>query len=117
MQGLHLSPVQATAVEITLIADERLKAKDFFERFKMAVVSADPQMWLPRMFPEWVKAPEESTVVEDTEDLDLSDTEGEWIFEDQNVTAEEAERVFAQALAEGGGNLTLDDVPEDEGWQ
>lgn len=115
MQGLHLSSVQSAAVELLLLNDERLKVENFVERFKLSVVSANPSEWLPKMFPEWIRQPEEQ--IEDTDDLDLSDTEGTWIFEQQDVTPEEAERAFAEALAEAGGTLTFEDLSADEGWE
>lgn len=103
-------------MELILVAEERTKADNFFERFKLAVVGADPQKWLPEMFPEWIRKDIEEHI-EDPAQIDLGDTEGTWVFEDQDVTPEEAERAFAEALAEAGGTLTLGDLPADEGWQ
>ena len=93
--------------------EERLKVTDFVERFKLAVVTANPVEWVPRMFPQWTARQEP----EPEDDLDLSDTEGEWVFEDTDVTPEEAERVLREMTAEPGGVIGFDDLPDDEdGW-
>lgn len=103
-----------------LIAEERVKAHDFVDRFKLAVVSADPGTWVNKMFPNWAKDDtenEEETTSE--EDLDLGDTSGTWVFENEDITPEEAERAMAEMMADGGGTITWDDLPEDddtEGW-
>lgn len=112
MKGLHLSRIQAAAVELVLVSEERLKAQDFVDRFKLAVVSHDPQRWVSTMFPDWQKDEPTTEVV--TEDTDLEDTEGTWVFED-SVTQEEAEREFAELMADRGGVIGFDDLP-DEGW-
>lgn len=100
-------------MELILISEERLKVEDFVERFKLSVVGADPQEWMPKMFPEWIRGPEPET---DDDDLG-GDEEVTWVFEQQDVTPEEAERAFEEALAEAGGTLTLKDLPTDEGWE
>lgn len=113
MQGLHISPVQEAALELLLVDEERLKAASFVERFKLAVLGHDPKRWLPVLFPGWVKEgephrPSDAEVVDATTE-DLSDTEGTWIFEDSEVTPEEAERALAEMLDERGGSLSLED--------
>lgn len=118
MQGLHLSPVQDAAVELLLIAEERLKAESFSERFKMAVISADPVRWVPEMYPQWVKnsEPEEEVGVED---FDLAD-DGDpttWVFED--VDPQEAVRTLEEMTAQRGGSLGWEDLTtggDEEDW-
>jgi hypothetical protein len=86
-------------VEILLVMEERGKAHDFAERFKLAVVSAtDPQRWVREMFPEWVRPDDsEPTTVGVDEDLDLADTSGQWVFTD-TMTPEE---ILADLATEG----------------
>ena len=91
--------------------EEHLKVTDFVERFKLAVVTANPTEWVPRLFPQWVPSGDESE-----DDLDLGDTEGEWVFEESEVTPEEAERVLQEMTADTGGTIGFDDLPPDEGW-
>jgi hypothetical protein len=84
------------------------------ERFKLAVVSSDPAKWVSTMFPAWTGRDAAAE-----EDLDLSNTEGTWVFEDTEVTPEEAEAAFAELMEEQGGVLTWDDLQahDDDGWQ
>lgn len=108
-----------------LIAGERFKVEAFTERFKMAVVSNNPDRWVPLMYPQWVTASREGVKVveviegDDLAELDLENTEGEWIFTEE-LTAEDVQETLAAMRAEGGGSLTWEDISsaddDDEGW-
>lgn len=108
-RGRHLSRVQQFGLELSLILEQRDKAKDYFDRLKFALVSP---LTFATLFPEWVKEPEpeEEEVVDD-----LDDTEGEWKFT-QKVTPEEAERVIKEMMATSSGRVTGDKVVGQDGW-
>lgn len=94
--------------------EERLRVEDFKRDLKVAVVGSDPGRWIPVLFPESVP---KSQKVDDDEDLDLGDTTGEWIFDE--VPPEEAVKTLQEMLAEHGGTLTMEDIPEqgpEDGW-
>ena len=91
--------------------EERLKVIDFVERFKLAVVTANPSEWVPRMFPQWT-----SPGAESEEDLDLDNIEDEELVFTEEVTPEEAERLLQEMTANPGGVIGLDDLPDDEDW-
>ena len=92
--------------------EERLKVTDFVERFKLAIVSANPSEWVPRMFPQWA-----SPGAESSEDLDLDSIEGEELVFTEQVTPEEAEELLREMTANPGGVIGFDDLPDDsEDW-
>ena len=103
---MHVSEVQDAAVEVLLVMEERLRTTSFVERFKLAVVSADPKWWIPKMFPEW-SAPSER-VVENTEDLDLDEENVEWVFEEGEIDPAEAQRLLEEMLQQRSGSDVLD---------
>ena len=88
-------------MEILLAIEERLKAQDFAERVKLAIVSADPKRWMATMFPQWYPAKTEDTgdaeevVLQGDEEID--DTTGRWVFTDEDVTPEQVMREMAEA--------------------
>lgn len=101
MKGRYLSPVQEYGLQILYVTDARLKAEDFNERLKIALVSHDPPHFLPRVFPQITEPSKvRKARVEDEEiieslspDEDLSDTEGTWRFT-SDVTQQEAEEIM-----------------------
>lgn len=102
-----------------LVAEERIKALDFMDRFKLAVVSADPGTWVSKMFPNWSGEQKATEEAPPTDDIDLEDTaDTTFVFENEDVTPEEAEAALAEMMAEGGGTLSWDDLDDsdDGGW-
>lgn len=111
--GAHLSRVQSMAVEVMLMAEERVKVRDFVDRFRLALVAHDPGTWIERMFPGWgASEPEEQVLT--VEDFDVTSSgEVEYVFTD-TVTPEEAEAILQEMLANKHGVISADDA--DEGW-
>lgn len=88
-----------------MVAEARQRAEDFGERFKLAVITADPKRFIPLMFPEWQKKPEEE------DDLD----EGGTYRFTEPVDPAEAERVLQDLLAESRVSFKAGAVPNGEG--
>lgn len=103
LQGRHLSPVQAFASELALVIEQRAASFDFADRFKLAVVAADPGHYTRLMYPDWFT--DEVKEVEDEED-----EEGATLVFTEEVTPEDAERIVQELLAERGGSLTGEDL-------
>lgn len=81
---------------------------------KLAVVSSDPDRWLPILFPQAVAHESQPEV---TNDYDLSDTTGQWVFTEE-MTPEKAQALLAELEQQRRGTLTFDDLDDDEGeWQ
>lgn len=81
---------------------------------KLAVVSSDPDRWLPILFPQAVARESQPEV---TNDYDLSDTTGQWVFTEE-MTPEKAQALLAELEQQRRGTLTFDDLDDDEGeWQ
>lgn len=99
--------MQEYALDLVMWLDRKDQAKQFEERFKLAVVSANPAANVRLMYPEWFP-PEEVDA-----DDDLSDTSGQWRFKDV-PTPTEAERILAEMIADPVGVLAGD---EDDGWR
>lgn len=104
LKGAYLSKVQSYAVELILIGEQRVKALEDKERFKLAVLSADPAFWLPKLFPELAPQSEEED--------DVLAPGVEWVF--PQITEEEAQRMLDEFRAQRGGTITLDEIDESD---
>src|SRR5690606_29158210 len=117
----RLSRVQAVAMEILLVSQERRKARDFVDRFKLALVGNDPGTWVDKVFPDWAvpktenPSPSYVQYVDEVTEEDLIDTEGEWRFKEV-ISPEEAERVLAEMARNPKGSFGVDELGEDEDW-
>ena len=116
--------MQALGVEYLLVTEERLKVREFVERFRLALVTHDPKTWVRRLYPDWAKRapkadtePEVEQVEEVTEftDKDLANPEGVFMFP-EDMTPEEAERLWQEAISNPEGRVYMSDL-DDEGWQ
>lgn len=102
------------------MADERIKARDFADRLKLALVAHDPGTWVKRVFPNWVNPPAANPEGEEVEYLDEvtdDDLQGgsEWRFQER-ISPEEAEKILAEMTANPKGKFGMDEL-EQEGWQ
>ncbi len=108
-------------LELLLLDKERIKVRDFVDRFKLALIAHDPNTWVEEMFPEWVdkSTDDEGQTVEyikEVSDHDLMSPEGgEWRFEEK-VTPEEAEKILAEMTQNPQGSFGIGDMEDDEGW-
>lgn len=102
-----------------LAIEERLKAQDFAERVKLAIVSADPKRWMATMFPQWY--PSKTKTERDAEgaeevvlqgDEEIDDTTGRWVFTDEDVTPEQVMREMAEAGQMSAGIADLGEWSE-----
>lgn len=110
--GLKLSPVQEFAVELALLLDDRDKAKDRAERFKMALIGHDPTFWVEKFYAEQLGVERFETKPQ-TEDVDMADTTGTWVMPE---ISEDEFYAMERELAKRGGTLTVEDLEEGE-WQ
>lgn len=86
-----------------MLAEAREKNVALVDAFKLAVISADPDRYIPLSYPEWmVKRDDEIT----TEDLEES--AGEWKFEQTDVSLEDIEATLAELLADNTISLGPD---------
>lgn len=101
--------MQHFAVELLLVRDERLRSEDFAQRFKLAVVSHDPQRWIFRMFPQW-EAAQEPVRAEEFDDALVDADEVVYEFEDEEWTQEMIDEALDAGLAERSGTGGLSEI-------
>lgn len=92
-----------------LVADERLKARDFVDRLKLSLVTHDPRHWVPSVFPDLVKAPE-PVVTEDIDEALASTGPVEYVFDDI-MSPEEVEE-YEKVLSQKGGSFSVEEWGE-----
>ena len=104
-----MSLVQELALEVSLEEEDRLRFEDLTHRIKAAVVSYNPEM-LPSLYPS--PSPDTKEYVEVSPNEDLSDTAGEWVFND-DIAPEQAEKIM-QTMLTSPMTMTAEDA---EAWQ
>lgn len=103
----HLSRVQRRAVELVMMLEAKEKGRDRTEAFKQALLSHDPQRYLPRLYPELVP-------VSETEEVGAgSGGPVEYQFTEK-VDQREAEQVLNDLLRKGRVSMDMADVEQYE---
>lgn len=90
-----------------MIADGREKSHDVSMQMKLALVTHDPEKFIPLFFGDANPVPQPIAQPETlTEDFDPDDTAGTWQFTEK-VAPEDAEAILAELLGSStGGRVT-----------
>ena len=88
-------------MDLMLILEAKAENRREAEAFKRAVLSADPQKYVPLLYPKVTRKAADPEEIEDT-------GPAEYEFAEQ-VDPREAERMLAD-LMKGKGSMTMDDV-------
>lgn len=100
--------VQDWALDLVMSLEERDRKEAELDAVKRALLTSRPEM-ARELYPDWFVGETDEDVrrsgAQRVSDVDLSDTEGEIIFEGA-VSKEQAEKVLQQMLAHPEGTLT-----------
>lgn len=103
--------MQQYALELVMVAEARDSRKQSEEDFKRAILSANPEKYMPILWPDAVR---KAVTVHDVQEQDLEDSAGTWQMP-EGVDPMEAEQILADLMRQqAGGQMTLDDVEQHE---
>lgn len=103
------------AVELALILDDRRDRERAEREIKAALISHDPEKWLPVLYPQSrSESPDHQQEGVDG-DVDPDTIGDDKVVFTEEVTPEEVDRMLAEASIPRQGVLSLGDV-DSEGW-
>lgn len=97
-----------------MLMEARAEGDRMSDALRLALVTADPDRFLPAVFPE-------SVTKKDIDESDIKESEGTWKFIDETITPEMAEQMFAGMVQDDEPHpLTMQDVDQfgsaDDDW-
>lgn len=112
LSGRRLSPVQTAALNLLILREQREKAEEWERQVKLAFLTAPADSnlrtntdFVRLMFPDWFPP-------RDIDEVPEGFT-GEIVYEEEEqLTAEEAERILAQMISDGGGVFASSDMED-----
>lgn len=127
LQGRRINRVQQFTLEVLHVLDVRREARrrsdDFRDGLFRSIVANDPakmvDLWPERFSKNHHQQETGTTEVKTEKEIEeaLSDTgPTTWVFEDGEVTQEDAERMLAQLAQQSEITLTDEDLDNDSGW-
>lgn len=109
LRGRHASRVQQFGLAILLAQEQHERSQEFLDRFKMALISNNPA-FIESAYPEIYKEEQKRYVEEtDIEDL-LTDTTGDWSFEESSISPEDAAKILSGGQTTMVREFTADDM-------
>jgi hypothetical protein len=104
-------------------AESTIRGRAAVDAVKAAIIAHEGRSAVEPLYPAWF--PTDHVVVSDITEEDLVDTEGEWIFTNDDLTKDDMEDVLAR-LGQTVQTMSGSDIervramestiPDDEGW-